>query len=649
MPEVVKNIGIVAHVDAGKTTLTEQLLYGAGEVRQAGSVDHGTAVTDWLDIERSRGISVRTSIAVLQHNGQRINLIDTPGHADFSGEVERCLSILDAVVLVVSAAEGIQAQTEALWEALRRLEIPTLLFINKIDRAGCEPGRILQEVQQHFSENCLAFSGFENHGSRDCAIRLYGERDEDFCEELKLNAAMAEERFEASYENGTLSYIQALDSFRRRFETGQAYPVYFGAASRGVGSLELLDAICDWAPSSSGREEDALSGIVYKLEHDATMGKACFVRLFSGVLKNRDTVMLEGQEQPQKITQIRRVSGNKTTDTGSLKAGDVAAVYGLSNAKVGSVLGNKPSKKEYQLAQPLYRVQVTPAQEADWTKLRHALGELAEEDPGLGLEWQKEERELTLQVTGTIQLEVLEELLRERYGVESSFSPPTVIYKETPAQEGYGFEAYTMPKPCWAVIKLLFTPAKRGSGLTFSSQVADEKMFKRYQHHVETSVADSLKQGLYGWEVTDLHVTLVDGEHHIEHTHPLDFFVATPMAVINGLENCGTTLLEPMVLLRITAAEDLLGKVIGDLIAMRGTFGDPVIRKGQFTLEARVPAATSMDYSVRLGILSSGTGTLSSRFDGYEPCPLEQGATTPRRGIDPRDRAKWILHARNAL
>ena len=275
--------------------------------------------------------------------------------------------------------------------------------------------------------------------------------------------------------------------------------------------------------------------------------------------------------------------------------------------------------------------------------------ELCEEDPLLDLVWLKEERELHIRIMGTIQLEVLQALLWERYQLKVQFSPPSVIYKETVSRPGEGYEAYTMPKPCWAVIRLAFEPLPRGSGIQDRSAVKDNVIPSRYQNHIALSIPQALRQGLYGWEVTDTAVTLIDGGHHHVHTHPLDFFVATPMAVMDGLHSCGTTLLEPVQLLRITADESFLGKVIGEVLAMRGEFEPPVIHPGSFTMEARVPVATSMDFPVWLASLTGGSAVLTAGFDGYQPCPLELGKTAKRRGIDPYDRAKWILHARSAL
>ena len=392
-----------------------------------------------------------------------------------------------------------------------------------------------------------------------------------------------------------------------------------------------------------------LSGVVYQITHDKTMGKAAHIRLFGGALHNRDEVVIPSLGEAQKITQIRRFSGGKQTDTGVLEAGDIAAVYGLSGLKAGDVVGEYLEKRRYPLATPLLKVGILPPEPSQMAALVAALRELSEEDPLMEVDWDPEEREASIRITGVIQLEVVASLLKERYGLESFFTKPVVIYKETPSKPGVGFEAYTMPKPCWAVVKFEIKPGPRGSGLVYSAHVPNNKLFYRYQTHIETSLRESLKQGLYGWEVTDLEVKLVDGEHHTIHTHPLDFFVATPMALMNGLSNTGTTLLEPMAAVRITAPEEAVSRVIGDILAMRGTFDSPVISEGSFTLEARLPVATSMDYGVTLAAATGGRSVLTTRFDGYEPVALELGAATRRRGVNPLDREKWILFCRNAL
>jgi ribosomal protection tetracycline resistance protein len=325
-------------------------------------------------------------------------------------------------------------------------------------------------------------------------------------------------------------------------------------------------------------------------------------------------------------------------------------VFGLQSAKIGDIVGEVLSAHNHPPLKtiPLFNVKVSDGT-ANPKPLLTAMQELTDEDPLLSCEWWPEEREITVNMMGEIQIEVLRYLLLERYGISAEFSPPTVIYKETVKQAGRGFEAYTMPKPCWAVVELSFEPLPLGGGYEFSSIVKGEQIPYKYQRHIERSLSEAMKQGLCGWEVTDVKITLSGGGWHFIHTHPMDFFLATPIAFMNGMSNCGSQLLEPFLLARIVAQEELSGKIIGDIIAMRGEFGSPSIKGGNVYIEASLPLASSLDYPTRIASLSSGKARYSASFDGYRPCPLELGKIAKRRGVNPLDRAKWILHMRQAL
>ncbi|BDU71339.1 elongation factor G [Mesoterricola silvestris] len=637
----VRTLGILAHVDAGKTTLTEQMLFASGAIRALGSVDLGTAHTDGMEVERERGISVRSAVTTFPWRQVEINLIDTPGHVDFGAEVERSLRVLDGAVLVLSAVEGIQAQTAVLWKALRRMGIPTIIFINKTDRMGADPAGVLAQVQRRLTPLALVLpcpgEAFPQCPGNDWAqtVERVAEQDETILGHWAEGRPVAPE----------LLRERMADLARG----GSLHPVLFGAALKGQGVEPLLDAMVDCLPAPAGDVEGPVSGLVFKLEHDKTMGRIAYVRLFGGELRNRDAVANATQGTLEKITQIRRVRVQRHEDAGLLQAGDIGSVCGLQ-ARIGDVLGDAGGVPEgCALAVPLLTVQAFAAQEADFPRLVAALRELADEDPMLGLEWLRDERELHLRIMGVIQMEVLTSLLATRFGLEARFGPPSVIYRETPSGAGEGYVEYTMPKPCWAVMKFALEPGEPGSGVAFASTVRNDAMLLRYQNQVENALPGALKQGLHGWEVTDIRITLVEGQHHLVHTHPLDFAVATPMGIMNGLEATGTTLLEPMLACTITVPAALGNRVIGDILQMRGTFEAPALEGGEFTVEATIPVATSLDYPTRLGSLSGGRGVLSTRFAGYQPCPLELGATSPRRGIDPRDQAKYILAARKAL
>ncbi|HZW48757.1 MAG TPA: GTP-binding protein, partial [Bacillota bacterium] len=374
------------------------------------------------------------------------------------------------------------------------------------------------------------------------------------------------------------------------------------------------------------------------------------VRLFSGSLQNRDEIVLPREQETRKIFQIRQFNGAKQEDSGILKAGEIGAIYGLSRIQVGDALGSIALPiKSRTYTHPFLSVQIQTEQAAQDPLLMQALQELSAEDPLLQAEWRKESRAAQVKITGTIQLEIIQSLLQTRFHLQVKLSPPEVLYYETPIHTGIGFEEYTMPKPCWAVVKLQIEPGERGSGYQFSSIVSNDKLYYRYQRHIEQSLQTSLKQGCYGWPVTDLKVTLIDGEHHIVHTHALDFFVATPMAFLKGLQNCGSSLLEPILSYRFEGPSNYANKIVGDIMKMRGRFRGPYIFDGQFRLEAEIPAATSMNYQLTLSRLTDGRCRMTSCFYAYEPCSLVDGKITDRIGISPLDREKWILQARNAL
>ena len=640
MPSKIINLGIVAHVDAGKTTLTEQLLYHAGAIRSTGRVDEGTAHTDFLEIERKRGISVKAASTVFSWRDCDINLIDTPGHTDFAAEVERSVWVVDCVVFVLSAVESIQAQTEVIWRALASLKKPVIFFINKTDRLGANPKQVLADIQSEFTPFAYDFDGVVLDSLSQEIVETLCEKDDELLE---------------AYLNGSVESSKITEALHSQFAKCEIYPVLQGSAISGVGVAELLDLITeicpDATPPHSQSQSNEVSGVIFKIEHNKQLGRLAHVRLYGGEIKNRDVIRNKTSGLDEKIVQIRKNKLNKAIDAGFLTAGDIGVICGFSNAKLGDILGSgKNIPPSYKIANPLLRAKITPADENKYPELVAALDELSAEDPLLEMYWAQGERQLVINVTGLIQMEILEGILAERFGIDARFDEPSVIYKETPTKSGYGYEAYTMPKPCWAIIKFFIEPGERGSGYTYESKVGDNKILYRYQSQIEQAIPDSLKQGPLGWNVTDLKITLVDGESHFLHTHPLDFITTTPMAMMRGLVDCGTTLLEPMLDFKITADESLSSKIIGEIIAMRGTFDSPSIINGTFTIEGRYPAATSIKFPIRFASMTSGRGTLSATASGYELCPLELGATTPYRGINPMtERAKYILYIRGAI
>ncbi len=633
----IRNIGIFAHVDAGKTTLSEQLLAHAGAIRSRGSVDAGTTHTDLLPVERRRGISVKATCVRLEHKGVRVNLIDTPGHVDFMAEIERSLWALDAAVLVISAVEGVQAQTEILFQAMAKQHMPVLIFINKIDREGADTERVLKEIRHYLSPRAVFTSDAEGIAEIAC--------DED--EEL-LEKYLGGEEIDA---------VLAKDLFTKVCRRGEAYPVLTGAALRDLGIDPVLDGIVDFLPDTV--VGDKLSGVVFAAKQDKALGRGVWVRLFGGALENRMAMDLPGGLDPmtgevrmeqRKISQIQDVDGEPV---GCVEGGGIAIVYGLGDIPIGHIFGD-PADLPHEietgsLRRPLITTRVLPKKPDKMQDLRQACMILSGEDPMLEARYVRSLNELHLHVMGKIQMEIIEEILLNRFDLEVTFTPPAIIYKETVARKCEGYVAYTWPKPCWAILRFLIEPGPRGSGVVYRCDLTEKTLKQRYMHQVEQALPLALKQGRLGWEVTDVVITLIDGNDHIWHTHPLDFIVATPMGIQDGLKRGGSVLLEPVLDVRFLLPEESVGRVMGDIIHMRGEVTENIGDGERVLLRARIPAQTSLDYAAQLAAITGGRGVMNIRFHGYEECPLELGATAERRSVDPLDTSRYILAARSAL
>ena len=633
-----RNIGIFAHVDAGKTTLTEQLLLKAGAIRSAGSVDSGTAHTDSLPVERKRGISVRAACVRLNWQGETIHLIDTPGHTDFSAEIERSLWALDGAVMVVSGAEGVQPQTELLFEALRAQELPLFFFINKMDREGADAARVTAQIRRRLTDRAAMLSEPEK------LLELVCDTDDELMERYLTEGSLPEAEI-----------LSRLPGLARK---GAWFPVLTGSALQGEGIENVLDAILQYLPPP-GTARPGLCGVAFAAESDRQLGRGLWIRLYGGRLENRAEITLPGRmdlrtgeksEVQCKITQIRGVDGE---DTGSLQAGEIGVVYGLGTVKVGQVIGDAsllPRRVQPgALRTPLTTVRVETADAQQQKALADACRILADEDPLLQTRFDRSTGELRIDAMGTIQLEILQDTLKTRFGLDAAFTSPTVIYRETIAREAEGFCAYTMPKPCWAILKFLIRPGSRGSGVRFRSEVSPRDILPRYQHQVEQALPLALAQGRLGWQVTDVDITLIGGGHHLIHTHPLDFIVATPWAIQDGLRRGGSVLLEPVSEILFRIPPEFTGRIMSDVNAMRGEVREVKNEEDYASVLALVPAAESMDYPTRLAQITGGRGGMRVKLHGYRECPPELGATAPRWGVDPLDTSKYILAARSAL
>ena len=637
-----RNIGIFAHVDAGKTTLTERILSVSGAIRKAGRVDEGTAHTDTMDLEKARGISIRAACAGFVWKGQEIYLVDAPGHADFSGEIERALWAVDICVLVISGADGIQPQTEVLMDAFQARKLPVVIFINKLDRDTADYEKVSRAVSSRWP-------GAFRADSEEARVLLAGETDPELLDAYLAGEAAAE---------------RADKLLRESVARGEAYPVFGGSALKGTGTEAFLDGLIEWTREPAPNTDGEASGIVFAVSPDPSMGRAAWVRLFSGSLRTREALKLNRETEnaygrgealcERKITCIRRVGiGGPGGDTPCLSAGEIGVIYGLGDVRAGQVIGPAEGLKARiggSLRPALYFARIECS---DARALKAALDELSAEDPLLGVSM--EEDGINIRLMGAIQLEVLAGELKSRFGLTVSFGPHKVVCRETISRPAEGFVAYTMPKPCWAILRFLLEPGPRGSGVVYESRVSPRDIKPRYQHQVLQALPTALSQGMLGWQVDDIRITLIGGGDHEIHTHPLDFIVATPMGIMDGLSRAGSVLLEPLMEGEFLLPAECLGKLITELNSRGGhilsteDLPSAAAETPRCRVKAEYPARGSDDLPVSFARLTSGRGLMNSRLSRYEEAPLSPDKLRPRRGVNPLDTAKYILAARDAL
>ncbi|MFT5149209.1 MAG: ribosomal protection tetracycline resistance protein [Flavobacteriales bacterium] len=652
--KTVLTIGILAHVDAGKTSITESLLHHSGATKSLGSVDKGSAITDGLSMEKSRGISIKASSVNFSWKNNLFQLVDTPGHIDFSAEVDRSLSILDAVILVVSAKEGIQAHTLNLWESLRERKLPVIVFFNKIDRAGVDVEQVFLDFEKDLDAKLFALN-FPDISDPDNPKLLSFTDSANHMTSTILdtsleNLAENDETFLTQYLEGDISDLSSIfEKGKQKIINGSLYGLLFGSAKLGLGIEELLDCISSLIPQPQGYYPTPTAK-VYKVTFNEKQGRLAHIKSYGGILKSKDVIMSQQLDKDIKINQIYKPHLGGLEQVSELHPGEIGLVTTSDIILSGDVLGTENLNDQFsKISKAILGVQVIPKDDKDYQKLGEALEILNVEDPILEFKWFKEEKEFHLKILGPIQTEVLKESLLQRWSIEAEFLKPKVIYKETPSKTAEGFVRYWMPKPCWAIMTFLIEPAPRGSGVSFTSNVRTSDISNKYINEVKRAIPWSLKQGIHGYEVTDLSITLIEGTEHTVHSNPGDFLLATPMGVLRGLENAGTDLLEPMYAFEIKANQEVLGPVSSDLNQMRAQIDSPVFDNDFFTLKGRVSVAAAMNYSIKFNATTSGKGRLKLTLDGYEKTTTTTDKIRGFKGVSPLDEAQWILHMRGAF
>ena len=602
-------LGILAHVDAGKTTLSEALLFTAGAIRKAGRVDKKDAFLDNYELERERGITIFSKQAVFSYEDLRITLLDTPGHVDFSTEMERTLQVLDAAVLLISAADGVQSHTRTLWKLLESYQVPVFLFVNKMDQPGADQEKILAGIQNQLSGNCVDFTplvGTAATESKGAALEA------DMQEAMEAVAICDEELLNSFLTDGRISQEQLREKIAER----KVFPCLFGSALRLQGIEALLSAIAAYAPEKTYPE--AFGARVFKVTRDSQGSRLTHMKITGGTLKAKMELTC-AEDKTEKVNQIRIYSGERFEAVNEAVAGSVCAVTGLLGTMAGQGLGMEKNLESPFLTPVLSYCLLLP-EGTDPMAVMPKLKELEEEDPALSFTWEEELKEIHVHVMGEVQMEILKVLIRERFGLEIAFGKGRIVYKETIADtvEGVGhFE----PLRHYAEVHLLLEPGEPGSGLQFEADCSEDILARNWQRLILTHLEEKQHRGvLTGSVITDMKITLVSGRAHQKHTEGGDFRKATYRAVRQGLMEAMSVLLEPYYEFRLEIPEEMTGRAMTDMEKLFADFTLTERAEGRCVLSGCAPVETMRDYQKEVYAYTRGQGSLTVRLKGYMPC-----------------------------
>lgn len=656
----IMNIGILAHVDAGKTSLAERILFDTNVIDELGRVDQGNTQMDAMELEQKRGITIKASVVSFNLDGLKVNLFDTPGHADFIAEVERSLSVLDGVILVVSAVEGVQAQTKILSSVLKKMGIPTILFVNKIDRTGAQGEQVVEQIREKLSADVISLCWVDDAGSKQASVvenRFDWNTHPAFVEQcIELVAAYDEQLLE-SYVNGeTLMEGQVEASFRHQVRQGNVHPVYFGSAVTGVGVAGLLAGVARWFPVNDQPEGQLLSGVVFKLENGASGEKIAYVRLFSGCLNIREQVNLQRKNKQGefatrigKIKKLHALMNGKSVPASKITSGDLAKVWGLEDVWVGDIVGEQSSLfKHFSFAVPQMETRIEAVDPSMAHQLYRALISLAEEDPLIQVVKDDFYQDLYIRIFGEVQKEVIEAALKENYDVDVRFSETRTICLEKP--EGTGQAAEIMCEagnPFYATVGLKVEPGLPGSGVVYCMEVELGSLPLAFHKAIEETVFHTLKQGLYGWEVTDIVVTLTQTGYFSPTSAAGDFRKLVPLVLMQALEEAGTEVYEPIYRFELTVPEAMMSKAVFKLSSIQAAVHETTVKNGMSHIIGTILVSVTESFKRSLHSFTQGEGFIMVEPNGS--VRVKDGVPTrARTDYNPLNRNEYLLHVLHA-
>ena len=632
------NIGILAHVDAGKTTLTESLLYTSGAILELGSVDKGTTRTDTMFLERQRGITIQAAVTSFNWNDYKINIVDTPGHTDFITEVYRSLSVLDGAILVISAKDGVQAQTRILFHALQKMNIPTIIFINKIDQYGINLNNIYQNIKEKLSNDIIVMQNVTL--TPEISIKSIIDLD-DWDPVISRNDKLLKK-----YIAGEKLTIQELTYEEYRcVKKGSLFPIYHGSARNNIGTQQLIEAISNLFCSEMNENDSELCGRVFKIEYTDHKQRLVYLRLYSGTLHLRDTIILP-EKKKVKLTEIYIPSNGEMIQTEIVCSGDIFIIPN-NTLRLNDIIGNEkllPCNVWNDKTVPILRTRIEPIKIEEREKLLDALTEIADTDPLLRYCVDTITHEIVISFLGTVQLEVICSLLIEKYHINIRIEDPTVIYLEKPLQKAdYTIHIEVPPNPFWASIGLSITPLPIGSGIQYESKVSLGYLNQSFQNAVREGINYGLEQGLYGWEVTDCKICFEYGVYYSPVSTPSDFRFLAPIVLEQALKKAGTQLLEPYLSFILFTPQGYLSRAYNDAQKHCAIIETSQSKNDEVIFTGHIPVRCINEYRNTLTLYTNGQAVFLTELKDYQIATCEPVIQSRR----PNNRIDKVRHMFN--
>ena len=632
------NIGILAHVDAGKTTLTESLLYTSGAILELGSVDKGTTRTDTMFLERQRGITIQAAVTSFNWNDYKINIVDTPGHTDFITEVYRSLSVLDGAILVISAKDGVQAQTRILFHALQKMNIPTIIFINKIDQYGINLNNIYQNIKEKLSNDIIVMQNVTL--TPEISIKSIIDLD-DWDPVISRNDKLLKK-----YIAGEKLTIQELTYEEYRcVKKGSLFPIYHGSAKNNIGTQQLIEAISNLFCSEMNENDSELCGRVFKIEYTDHKQRLVYLRLYSGTLHLRDTIILPSKKKV-KLTEIYIPSNGEMIQTKTVCSGDIFIIPN-NTLRLNDIIGNEkllPCNVWNDKTVPILRTRIEPIKIEEREKLLDALTEIADTDPLLRYYVDTITHEIIISFLGTVQLEVICSLLIEKYHINIRIEDPTVIYLEKPLQKAdYTIHIEVPPNPFWASIGLSITPLPIGSGIQYESKVSLGYLNQSFQNAVREGINYGLEQGLYGWEVTDCKICFEYGVYYSPVSTPSDFRFLAPIVLEQALKKAGTQLLEPYLSFILFTPQGYLSRAYNDAQKHCAIIETSQSKNDEIIFTGHIPVRCINEYRNTLTLYTNGQAVFLTELKDYQIATCEPVIQSRR----PNNRIDKVRHMFN--